>query len=213
MRNCGHENSWLNEWSDNMTQALRHANKARLVEETKTDEKCVELLNSLSAMYLDYSERVKEGNCDDLFERCSSLISSSRVAIASNNELQMIESVRLLEGFIEVILERPSQRLAAYGTLRPGQSNYKIVSNIQGEWTSGVIRGSVREVAGYPAYTWDESGEPIPVEVLISEQLISEYARIDEFEGANYKRTLVPVLMDDAYSVCNVYETSVAWPR
>lgn len=31
--------------------------------------------------------------------------------------------------------------------------------------------GSVQEVAGYPAYTWSEECEKVPVEVLISEQL------------------------------------------
>ncbi len=199
-------------WSAGLTRALEHINKARCLGSGKAYEKCVELLNALDAILKDYSERKNPTSTESL-EQSKKLAASmqeqhSKLTPQTDaNEIN--DATEVLEELIEEIFQRPENRLAAYGTLRPGQSNFKIVSEISGQWLPGIIRGSVREVAGYPAYTWNQEGEKVTVDVLISDQLVKEYPRVDEFEGPNYKRTLVPVLMDDCYHVCNVYETSV----
>ncbi|MCA9802105.1 MAG: hypothetical protein KC777_08970, partial [Cyanobacteria bacterium HKST-UBA02] len=51
------------------------------------------------------------------------------------------ESPTIIEETIERILDNPSHRLAAYGTLRPGESNHHIVSHIEGEWLAGEATG------------------------------------------------------------------------
>lgn len=203
----------LESWSASLTRALEHINEARSLGSGKAYEKCVELLSGLDAILKDYSTRKNLASTESI-EQSKKLAASMQTQHSKltpqtdSNEIS--DAIEVLEELIEEIFERPENRLAAYGTLRPGQSNFKVVSEISGQWLPGVIRGSIREVAGYPAYTWNQEGEKVPVEVLISEQLVQEYPRVDEFEGANYKRTLVPVLMDDFYHVCNVYETSVS---
>lgn len=200
-------------WSAELTRALEHINQARSLGAANAYEKCVQLLNALEAILNDYSIRKNARSSETLEQskRFAASMQEQHSKLSPQTDANEInDAIEVLEELIEEIFERPKNRLAAYGTLRPGHSNYKIVSDIKGQWLPGIIRGSVREVAGYPAYTWSEDGDKIPVDVLLSEQLIHEYPRVDEFEGANYKRTLVPVLMDDFYHVCNVYETSVS---
>ncbi|MBK9144966.1 MAG: gamma-glutamylcyclotransferase [Candidatus Melainabacteria bacterium] len=110
---------------------------------------------------------------------------------------------------LERVLANPSHRLAAYGTLRPGESNHHIVSHIRGEWLPGVATGHVREVAGYPSFCFQEGGRGIGVEVLISRELPRYYPDIDCFEGELYVRVLVPVRLEKgggSIAICNIYE-------
>lgn len=203
---------WQNSWSQHLSHALVLINRARGAEGDCDDLGCSAYLNALSELHDDFSARpqLRYEQLAEQFELAQQLKVELSAAKEESDAKSSVQNIReKLESIIEVILAKPSIRLASYGTLRPGQSNYKIVSNIQGVWLPGTIRGSVREVAGYPAYTWSDDGEEISVEVLCSEQLIQEYSRVDEFEGVNYKRTLVPVLMDGLYVVCNVYETTV----
>ena len=39
-------------------------------------------------------------------------------------------------------------RLATYGTLGPGRSNYHQLSSLTGEWLRGSVRGDLYETAG-----------------------------------------------------------------
>lgn len=55
--------------------------------------------------------------------------------------------------------------------------------------------------------TYDENGQEIPVQVFESEELSLDWPRIDQFEGVEYVRTLVPVAMRDGRTLlCNIYE-------
>jgi len=96
-------------------------------------------------------------------------------------------------------------RLAVYGTLRPGESNYAMLADVPGTWLTGTVSG-VRFIAkGYPAFRRG-TGE-VPVSVLTSPELPEHWTRLDEFEGADYRRILVPVtLASGAIVVANLYE-------
>ena len=88
-------------------------------------------------------------------------------------------------------------RLATYGTLAPGKTYHHIVSNIEGEWITGTVRGHRYDSGwgaahGYPGIKLDDYGQEVPVHVLISKDLPEYWPRIDEFEGGGYKR--VPVM-------------------
>jgi gamma-glutamylcyclotransferase (GGCT)/AIG2-like uncharacterized protein YtfP len=98
-------------------------------------------------------------------------------------------------------------RLAVYGTLRPGESNHAMLADVPGEWLSGTVEG-VRFVAkGYPAFLRRPGNGLVPVSVLTSAALSEHWARLDEFEGADYRRILVPVtLASGAVVVANLYE-------
>ncbi|MDH4279096.1 MAG: gamma-glutamylcyclotransferase [Acidimicrobiia bacterium] len=88
--------------------------------------------------------------------------------------------------------------LAFYGTLRPGESNHRLVRDIPGKWVEGVIRGYVFEVTwssyeGYPGFVPDPDGHRIPVSVLVSDEWDRHVAKVDEFEGAGYERRPITV--------------------
>lgn len=110
------------------------------------------------------------------------------------------------------VKEGSEKRLAVYGSLAPGKSNHWVLEGLRGKWSVGTVRGEFHEqgwgaTQGFPAMTFAESGQEIPVQVFESEELPTEWARIDQFEGVEYVRTLVPVAMHDGRTLlCNIYE-------
>jgi gamma-glutamylcyclotransferase (GGCT)/AIG2-like uncharacterized protein YtfP len=88
--------------------------------------------------------------------------------------------------------------LATYGSLCPGKPNHHHVSDIPGAWIDGIVRGTLHEVGwgaamGFPALEISETGTDVVVEVLISSELSAHLDRLDEFEGAEYKRVIANV--------------------
>lgn len=110
-----------------------------------------------------------------------------------------------LSGFLEAALDGPETRLASYGSLRPGECNHSVVAEVRGHWVAGVVRGNLTLVRGYPRLTWNENGQEIPCQVLCSEELPRHWARLDDFEGKEYVRILVPVVTAADLIVCNAY--------
>ena len=97
----------------------------------------------------------------------------------------------------------PSHRLAVYGTLAPGRPNHHIVADIAGTWSDGWVEGTLHELGwgadeGYPAMRWQPGGPRIDVSVLHSAELPDHWLRLDEFEGSEYQRIVVPVFSADA---------------
>lgn len=105
---------------------------------------------------------------------------------------------------LEELLGRPSRRLAAYGTLRPGESNHAQVSALRGRWSRGTVRGSVVILpSGYPGLVPDPHARA-PVGVLESDDLPAAWSRLDRFEGDAYHRHLVDVALEGGGS-CVAY--------
>ena len=95
-----------------------------------------------------------------------------------------------------------NRRLIVYGSLVPGGSNHHEVEHLGGTWTRGWITGSLAWTGwgadlGYPALSWAPKGERIPAQILESDDLPDDWARLDEFEGSEYRRILVPFFRDD----------------
>jgi gamma-glutamylcyclotransferase (GGCT)/AIG2-like uncharacterized protein YtfP len=105
-----------------------------------------------------------------------------------------------------------SQRLAVYGSLQPGGENHSIIEHLKGTWHGGFVRGKLLNSGwgapmGYPAMRWDPTADRIPVNLFDSSDLESHWTRLDEFEGEEYVRILVPVENDDGVlAVANIYE-------
>ena len=105
--------------------------------------------------------------------------------------------------------------LAFYGTLRPGEHNHWLVSDIVGEWVEGVVLGYVFEVTwgeyeGYPGFVPDPAGHRVPVSVLMHPNLAGQFAKIDDFEGPGYARRPVAVFAPDDNNIigeAGIYET------
>ncbi len=108
--------------------------------------------------------------------------------------------------------DRPSTRLAVYGSLAPGESNHGIIEDIVGIWTPGFVRGDLLRQGwgthvGFPGMIWDpKSTNRINVQVFTSEDLPAHWERLDSFEGEDYLRILVPVEgLGGAPMVANIY--------
>jgi gamma-glutamylcyclotransferase (GGCT)/AIG2-like uncharacterized protein YtfP len=93
-------------------------------------------------------------------------------------------------------------RLATYGTLAPGRPNHHQLAALNGVWSMGTIRGRLVEegwgaALGYPALVLDagqdEEVEAVPGHLFTSPDLPAHWARLDAFEGAEYRRSNVMV--------------------
>jgi gamma-glutamylcyclotransferase (GGCT)/AIG2-like uncharacterized protein YtfP len=108
--------------------------------------------------------------------------------------------------------EESAHRLAVYGSLAPGKKNAWVLAGVAGTWTAGIVRGQLHPYGwgateGYPAMTYDEAGTEIAVQVFESSELPQHWQRLDEFEGVQYVRTLVPIVLADGRNLlCNIYE-------
>jgi len=110
------------------------------------------------------------------------------------------------EGFFDAVFDHPSHRLAVYGSLKPGFSNAAQLACIEGDWRDGTVHGIVVQPGKYLEFTWDVSAPPVSVMVFSSPRLNEHFNRLDEFEGPDYQRTLVPVAINGLIHVCNIYE-------
>jgi len=109
-------------------------------------------------------------------------------------------------------VDNASCRLAVYGTLAPGRKNHWVLERLKGTWFAGTVRGHLHPegwgaTQGYPALVYDESGPEVPVQVFESSDLPKHWSRIDEFEGPQYRRTTVPVVLSSGRKTqCHIYE-------
>lgn len=104
--------------------------------------------------------------------------------------------------------------LACYGDLRPGEKAHYLVGRISGEWTTGTTLGWVFETtwgpaSGWPGFTSDAAGQPVRVDVLISPDLLRQWATIDREQGDGYRRRIVEVTLEDGRRIAaSIYETA-----
>ena len=96
----------------------------------------------------------------------------------------------------------PDSRLAVYGSLAPGKANHHLLAKHTGVWTRGRVRGDLLNAGwgaagGFPGLLPRDDGPWVAVEVLESPSLIDGWAALDEFEGAEYQRVIVPVFSEE----------------
>ena len=89
-------------------------------------------------------------------------------------------------------------RLATYGTLSPGEPNHHQLEGLSGAWRPGAVRGRLAEsgwgaALGYRGLTLDPEGERIAVQLFESKDLPDHWARLDAFEGPDYRRVVARV--------------------
>jgi gamma-glutamylcyclotransferase (GGCT)/AIG2-like uncharacterized protein YtfP len=112
---------------------------------------------------------------------------------------------------LDRLLNFPSRRLAVYGSLAPGKKNHHMMAGMNGSWRIAVLRGSLRNEGwgageGFPGFFWDGTNTPVSAQVFSSRELPNYWLRLDEFEGAEYRRILVPAeILDGGIEICNVY--------
>lgn len=94
------------------------------------------------------------------------------------------------------------KRLAVYGTLAPGEPNYHQLEGLVGNWVGGTVRGQLinagwAAAGGYPALVLDRDAGNVAVQVFTSPDLPAHWARLDAFEGADYRRVAVDVAIGE----------------
>jgi len=94
-----------------------------------------------------------------------------------------------------------SQLVFVYGTLRHGASNHFRMDGAP-QIASGRVSGRLVVVDWYPGLRLDPDGGPVLGEV--HQVSACQLAALDDFEGAEYHRVMVPVLTDSG-------ETLHAW--
>lgn len=89
-------------------------------------------------------------------------------------------------------------RLASYGTLAPGRPNHHQLAGMNGAWRQGTVRGWLSHTGwgaslGYPGLVLDSAGPLLDVHLFESPDLPDHWSRLDEFEGAEYRRVVTQV--------------------
>ncbi|THD58109.1 gamma-glutamylcyclotransferase [Phenylobacterium sp.] len=101
-------------------------------------------------------------------------------------------------------------RLAVYGSLAPGRSNHGQLAGLAGDWRPGAVRGSLRQAGwgaaqGFPGLVLDPEGAEVGVQVFTSPDLPAHWARLDAFEGEDYRRVAVTVVGPDGAVEAYIY--------
>ena len=102
-------------------------------------------------------------------------------------------------------------RLATYGTLAPGQINEGQLSGLNGSWTSGTVRGQLHSEGwgaehGCPGIVLNAMGDEVDVSIFESADLSDHWQRLDEFEGAGYRRVKAIARTDNGPMEVSIYE-------
>ena len=105
----------------------------------------------------------------------------------------------------------PEERLAVYGSLRPGEKNAHLLAELAGEWSEGVVFGTLRPIRagyakGYSGLTLDEAGDPVAVALLSSRDLPGFWPSLDAFEGFEFVRTIAKVRVGARSVEASLYE-------
>lgn len=85
--------------------------------------------------------------------------------------------------------------MATYGTLAPGRVNNDRLTDLEGSWRQGTVRGRLVEAGwgaelGYPGLILDPSGQAIEVQVFELSDLPDHWPRLEVFEGTGYRRVV-----------------------
>jgi gamma-glutamylcyclotransferase (GGCT)/AIG2-like uncharacterized protein YtfP len=161
---------------------------------------------------------------DSLLDDVTGLIAAANAARgwSDGSGLASAPSGADAEGQLEALFG-VSRRLAVYGTLAPGRQNHHVVAPLGGEWVEGLVVGDLSAegwgaTLGYPAFRPRAGGAAIAVQVLTSAALPAAWPELDAFEGAEYRRILVPVFRPGPaherplYTVANLYAAASDWP-
>lgn len=102
--------------------------------------------------------------------------------------------------------EPPEHRLIVYGSLAPGEVNNFVVAGLEGTWERCVIRGHMGRIQGFKAFKYDPQGEEFSVWLFTSPLLPEKFPDLDDFEGEEYQRIIIPAQVDDRVIMAYVYQ-------
>lgn len=105
---------------------------------------------------------------------------------------------------LELIFDKPEQKLVVYGTLTLGAPNENILG--EGFWKECKINGGIVVHLGLKYFKWNLSGAEIDAKMFVSNSLPDKLNNIDKFEGGGYQRILITAKVDNYFVIANIYE-------
>lgn len=108
---------------------------------------------------------------------------------------------------------KPQLTLIIYGTLAPNRPNHSKIEHINGKWMKGIVKGKLVKEGwgaemgyfGFKHCQLDEQ-EDIEAFILFSDELIANFAYLDDFEGNEYRRILTKFELDNGeVGIGNIY--------
>lgn len=188
--------------------------------EPKIRDKASNVHRSVKRLYKDLLLNSKDENYSRLLLKASHLLYIIRSNIAHGektpfgpdykkkmrDETIAKTIVPLLVLIFKAVIGCADNFFISYGTLSPGKVNNEIISNIEGDWIKGIIKGEIVEYSGLSFFTWKTHEQPLEINIFHSKKLIEKWEMINEFEGSMYKRRLIPaILPDKSIIIGNIY--------
>lgn len=107
---------------------------------------------------------------------------------------------------LELISDNPAERLIVYGSLAPGGPNNFMLARLEGAWQKCTIRGRMGKYRGFKVFRFDPDGDEHQAWLFSSPALPEKFPDLDDFEGDEYRRTLIPVRIGGEEILANIYE-------
>ena len=92
-------------------------------------------------------------------------------------------------------------QLFVYGTLCPNRENAHILGEIGGDWQKAAVHGTIHILdwgpdQGLPAIILNEQDPLVDGYLFITEKLEQNWQMLDDFEGFQYERISVEVILE-----------------
>lgn len=92
-------------------------------------------------------------------------------------------------------------QLFVYGTLCPNRENAHILGEIGGDWQKAAVHGTIHILdwgpdQGLPAIVLNEQDPLVDGYLFITEKLEQNWQMLDDFEGFQYERISVEVILE-----------------
>jgi len=106
---------------------------------------------------------------------------------------------------MEMETSQAEERLIVYGSLAPGGANSFMLSVLIGEWYRCTIRGHLGRYRGFKSFRYDPQGPEISAWLLESAELPRVLPDLDDFEGEEYERIIIPARINDRWVMAQIY--------
>jgi len=99
----------------------------------------------------------------------------------------------------------PEEKLIVYGSLVPGGLYHFLLADLPGTWEQCVIQGRMGECWGFRTFHYDVAGPEHSAWLLTSPALPGIFPELDDFEGEEYERVIIPARVNGAWVRAQIY--------